>query len=107
MMRAYLIACGAAIGFALGYSLPIFARLPNLFYDPIARRFLWTITPGAVAIGYFGQLCYGLAGALGGSGLAGLAARRPPSDSMIELGGAWVLTLLTLVGAYFTWGNWP
>jgi hypothetical protein len=33
--------------------------------------------------------------------------RRSLSDGAVALGALWALTALALVGAYFTWNNWP
>ena len=106
----YLGGCAAAIGGALGYALPAYAHLHNLYYDPIARRFLFGARPGAIPMGYYGQLLYALAGAL----LCGAATwaiatvrKRPLSDQAVGMAATWALTALGLVTAYFTWNNWP
>ncbi len=106
--RAYLAVCAAAIGFALGYALPVYARLPNLYYDAIARRFTFGAWPGPLPLGYFGQIAWGVAGgAVGGAAGALLARRRARSVASLQLAAAWALTALALVAAYFTWNNWP
>ena len=100
--------CAAAIFFALGYALPAFAQLPNLFYDPIARGFSFGARPGPLPMGYLGQILYGLVAGLTAGGVTLFAARRrPASDEAIRLATAWTLAALVLVGAYFTWNNWP
>ena len=33
--------------------------------------------------------------------------RRAPGEQAIGLAAAWALTAVALVGAYFTWNNWP
>ena len=107
-VRAYVIVSAAAIGFALGYALPVFARLVNLIYHPVERRFFWADTPGPVAMGYYGQVLYGVAGLLLCSTIAlAVTARRTPGEATLKLLGAWALTLLGLVAAYFCWANWP
>jgi hypothetical protein len=107
--RVHAAACLGAIGFALGYALPAYARLANLFYDPVARRFFVASRPGPVPMGYWGQGLYAVAGGLLGVALGGVLGlrRREPSSSTIGLLGAWALTAMTLVAAYFTWNNWP
>jgi hypothetical protein len=107
--RAYLAGCAAIIGFALGYALPAFGRLANLYYDPIARRFLVGARPGPLPMGYLGQVLWGAGCALAGAGAtwAVVGRRRAPSESSLGLAAAWALTALVLVGAYFTWNNWP
>ena len=106
----YLAGCAAAIGAALGYALPAYAHLPNLYYDPIARRFLFGGRPGAIPMGYYGQLLYALAAAiLCSAATYAIASRRrqPISVRAVGLAAAWALTALGLVAAYFTWNNWP
>jgi hypothetical protein len=108
-IRAYLALAASAIGFALGYALPIYARLPSLFYDPLARRFIFGPKPGPLPMGYLGQIGWGLVGALavGGATHVLSRAKKTISDQSLLLAAAWVLTALILVGAYFTWNNWP
>lgn len=108
--RGYLAVCAALVGFALAYALPGYARLPNLYYDPVARRFFVGLAPGPVPLGYFGQIGYGLVGAAIFALAIGLGTRflrREPSRETIGLAAAWALTFLLLVGAYLTWNNWP
>lgn len=108
--RVYLVTCAALVGFALAYALPPYTSLPNLFYDAVHRRYLWGNRPEPTQLGYFGQILYGFAGAL----VAGLAAfvatarrRKDATESTKALAAAWALAFLVLVGAYFTWQNWP
>jgi hypothetical protein len=107
--RAYLVGAGAAIGFAVAYALPIVAGLPMVIYEPLAHRFSLGLPAGGVTLGYFGQVLWGLLGALFGAGVGLGAARRdrPLTEATTILAGAWALTALVLVGAYFTWLNWP
>jgi hypothetical protein len=108
--RAYFAGCAAVIGFALAYTLPIYARLPRTFYDPVARRWHWTAGLGPIPMGYVGQIVWGI----GGGALCAFLAlgvvgrlRREPSDRAYGLFAAWSLTALVIVIAYFTWNNWP
>jgi hypothetical protein len=98
------LVCGAIIGYALGYAAPIYARLPHLHYDPIARAWRWTVDAGAIPMGYLGLVAYGLAGAVIGAALFALIPFRRERTGLV---GAWTLTTLALVAAYFTWNNWP
>ena len=67
--------CGSVIGYALGYAMPAFSRVPNLYYDPLAHRFLFGQRPGPLPMGYLGQVLWGIGGALVlGSGTWGLTA---------------------------------
>jgi hypothetical protein len=108
--RAYFIACAALIGFTLLYTLPVYAQLPRTFYDPVARRWQWAANLGPIPMGYVGQIIWGVAGALVAGGVAGLIVsrlRREPSERAYGLWAAWTLTAIAIVGAYFTWNNWP
>jgi hypothetical protein len=107
---AYIAGCAALIGFALAYALPVYAGLPRTFYDPVARRWQWSAALGAIPMGYFGQIAWGIAGALiaGGVAMTLLSRRRArPSERAYALWGAWALTAWIIVVAYFTWNNWP
>jgi FtsH-binding integral membrane protein len=108
--RAYFAACAAIIGFALGYTLPVYARLPKPFYDPIGRRWFIAAYASPIPMGYVGQLAWGVGGALvcGGVALLSLSrARTPPGERAFALWGAWTLTAIAIVIGYFTWNNWP
>jgi len=61
-------------------------------------------------MGYYGQILWGIAGALiAGGGVMMLTARmkRTPSERAFALGAAWTLTTIAIVLGYFTWNNWP
>jgi hypothetical protein len=105
--RAYFAGTSALIGFAIAYALPIYARLPHAFYDPIARRWLWTRVAGPIPMGYVGQLEWGVAGAVLAGALAAALVRREPSERAYGLFAAWALTAIAIVIGYFTWNNWP
>jgi hypothetical protein len=108
--RSYFAACAALIGFAILYALPIYARLPNTFYDPVARRWHVAVTLGPIPMGYFGQIAWGLSGALIAAGIAlaiSSGRARAPSERAFALWGAWALSAAVIVIGYFTWNNWP
>lgn len=108
--RRYFALCATAIGFALGYALPVYARLPRPFYDPLHRRWFWAVQAAALPMGYVGQVLWALAVALGLGAVtyAATAARREaPSEREWALGAAWALTALLVVLGYFAWNNWP
>jgi hypothetical protein len=107
--RIYFLVCAALIGFALSYALPIYAHLRHHYYDPLAHRWLWTNNAGPVPLGFYGQQLFGLAGALLAGGVASLVTRfrKPASERVQLLWGAWALTALGIVIGYFTWNNWP
>ena len=108
--RAYFIACAALVGFALSYTLPIYAQLPHHFYDPVNRRWRLAVRLGPIPMGYVGQIVWGVAGALIAGGIASIIVarlRQEPSERAYGLWAAWALSALVLVGAYFTWNNWP
>ncbi len=108
--RVFFAACAGLIGFALLYTLPIYARLPRTFYDPVARRWHWASNLGPIPMGYVGQLGWGVLGGLAFGGLASLVASRrksEPSERAFALWSAWALTALGIILGYFTWNNWP
>ena len=106
--------CAAIVAFAFMYTLPIYARLPRTFYDPLARRWFVASSAPPVPMGYWGQIVWGIAGALiAGGGVMMLTARKKnappvrPSERAFALGTAWTLTMIAIVLGYFTWNNWP
>lgn len=108
--RTYVAACAAATAFALGYALPVYGRLPSLFYDPIARAWHAGHRQSAIPMGYVGQIAWAVGAALAAAAIAWLASgmrKRPLGDGGAALGALWTLVALALVGAYFTWNNWP
>ena len=107
--RAFLAACGAVTGFAIGYALPALARLPSLHYDPLGRSLSLARRPIPGASGYLGQLLWGAASALLGGLLLSLWPRRGfrGESEAIALASAWALTAVALVGGWLTWQNWP
>ena len=107
--RGFLVVSAALIGWAVGYALPIYARLPSLHYDPLAGRWFAGARPGPQAMGYYGQMAWGLVGAFVGAVAALLVARAGLrlTSSRLGLMAAWALTAIGLVGAWFTFSNWP
>jgi len=108
--RVYFTAAAALVGFALAYALPVYARLPTAYYDPVARRWGVGRELGPLPMGYLGLCAWGVAGALVAAALTALVVRRlrtPPSERAYVLAAAWALTIPALVVAYFTWNNWP
>jgi hypothetical protein len=108
--RAYFAGCAALIAYALAYTLPIYARWPRAFYDPIARRWYWSAGLGPIPMGYVGQIAWGLgAAAIAAVMTLAIASRRrrDASERAYQLAAAWTLTALAIVVAYFTWNNWP
>ena len=108
--RPFFAACGAVCGYALGYAAPAFARLSSLYYDPLAHRFLFGPRPGPIPMGYLGQVLWGLCGgAIGATVAVALTSLSPrePDARAYTLTATWTLTAVGIVGAYFTWNNWP
>ena len=105
--RHYFAACAALCGFALGYALPLYARLPLPVYDPIARSWSITSKVGGIPMGYVGQVIWGLVAALLCGTIAAAVTRKQPSARAFGLWAAWSLTALGVVMAYFAWNNWP
>lgn len=117
--RALALCVAGVIGWALGYGLPIYGKLPSVIYDPQHRAWLLGARTGTVPMGYYGQLGYALVGAALAVGLVARwprghtseAARASAPGSSGAAGpglwAAWMLTALGVVGAFFTWNNWP
>jgi hypothetical protein len=108
--RLFFAGCAALIAFVLAYTLPIYAKLPRAYYDPIARRWQWARSLGPIPMGYVGQIIWAIAGAVVAGGVAAaIVARLPrePSERAYALWTAWTLTALAIVIGYFTWNNWP
>jgi hypothetical protein len=108
--RVYFAACAGLIGFALLYALPIYARLPRTFYDPVARRWHWASNLGPIPMGYVGQILWGIGGGAACALVASLIAstrKAEPEERTFGLWAAWALTAVLVVLGYFTWNNWP
>lgn len=108
--RIFYATCAALVGFALLYTLPIYARLPRTYYDPVARRWFFAANSTPIPMGYVGQIIWGIAGALVAAGIALMLTSRKksaPSERAFALGTAWTLTAIVIVLGYFTWNNWP
>jgi hypothetical protein len=105
--RVFFAACAGLIGYALFYALPIYARLPRPFYDPLARHWFIASSSTPIPMGYLGQILWASTGALVSGGAAFAIARHPPSARGWTLGAAWTLTMIAIVLGYFTWNNWP
>lgn len=107
---AYFGGAAAAIGFAIFYALPIYARLLRPYYDPVARHWFLADHAPPIPMGYVGQICWALGGALVCGGIAWAVVsgkKQAPGERAYALWGAWALTALAIVAAYFTWNNWP
>jgi len=108
--QVYFGGCAGVIGFVLAYTLPIYARLPRTFYDPVAHRWQWSAGLGPIPMGYVGQIIWGIGGGAVFAAVAALVVsrmRRAPSDRAWGLWAAWALTAMGIVLSYFTWNNWP
>ncbi len=108
--RAFAIATCAIIRAAFAYATSDWARWPTLAYLPVRGEWTMHAPPGAIAITYLGIVAWGIGGAaigaLVGAGMCALA-RKPLSDRVILLLGAWAITAILLAGGYFTWSLWP
>ena len=107
--RAYVLAMCAVIGGAFAYAACDWGRWPRITYHPLSGALaLGPASP--IAIGFFGNVAWGLGGALCGALVgAGLVRVRPGPwpDRVLHLFGAWALTAVVLAGGYFTWSLWP
>lgn len=108
--RAYVIAMCAVIGAALAYAASNWAHWPTLTYLPVQGEWTMHRPPGAIAMNYLGVVAWGVGGAATGT-LVGAAvcavAKKPLSERIVMLLGAWAITAIVLAGAYFTWSVWP
>ena len=95
----------------LFYTLPIYARLPRTYYDPVARRWFFAANATPIPMGYVGPDHLGRrrrAHRRGGRDDAHRRAEKSaPSERAFALGAAWTLTAIVIVLGYFTWNNWP
>ena len=108
--RSYFSGCAALIGFAIGYALPSYARLPRPFYDPIARDWHFVVKMGPIPMGYVGLIAWGVVCAIVAGGLAHLITggiKREPTERAHVLWGAWAMSAVAIVLGYFAWNNWP
>lgn len=108
--RIHFAACAAVIGFAIFYTLPIYARLPRSYYDPVNHRWFFAANSTPIPMGYVGQIVWGIAGALVAAGATLVVTARlkkEPSERAFVLATAWALTAVVIVIGYFTWNNWP
>jgi hypothetical protein len=108
--RAYVIAMCALIGAPFAYAIHDWALWPSLIYLPVRGELVTVAPPDAVAIRYFGAVLWGIGGLASGA-LVGAAVcaivRRPVSDRVLHLLGAWAITAIALAGGYWTWTTWP
>ena len=108
--RAFIIATCALIGGAFAYAACDWGHWPKLTYLPVARQLTMHPPTGALAMVYVGMVAWGLGGAAVGA-LIGVAlcvvSRKPWTDRVLHLFGAWAITAIVLAGCYFTWNQWP
>jgi hypothetical protein len=108
--RIFASVCMANLGFALGYLLPDYLRVPRLFYFPFEREWRLTEPVPGVPMGYVGLWSWALLFGAVGFGLTWLALSRKKSPLVgrtLGLFAAWSGTATVLALAYFTWNNWP
>lgn len=109
--RAYAIATCAVIGGTLAYALCTWGGWTRLQLDPYRGTWWWQDGPTqTIAINYYGDLLWGLGGAVVGGGLAAAVTaivRRPMSPSVVQLLAAWAMTGFALTGLFYTWSLWP
>jgi hypothetical protein len=105
-MRRYFVICGAIIGWALGVLLPQYGRWPQLWLDPQTRRVFVARAAGALPIGYYGLILWGILGASVGAA-CGFALARKGKNESFGLAAAWALTAILVAAAYYTFQLWP
>lgn len=108
--RAYIIATCAIIGGAFAYAANDWGHWPKLIYRPLTGDLAMSAPPGAITIGYFGIIAWGLGGAAVGSLVGAMLCaivKKPWPDRVLHLFGAWSITAIVLAGSYYTWNLWP
>ncbi len=109
--RAFVIAMCAIIAGAFAYAACDWGHWPKLHYLILAERFTFDAPSSpSTAIGYLGNVAWGLGGALCGALVGAVLSKlvpRPWSDRAMHLVGAWALTAIILAGGYYTWSLWP
>jgi hypothetical protein len=106
--RAYTIAMCALIGAAFAYSACEWARWPRLTYFPVTGD--WAVVPPtatSITITYLGVVLWGLGGLAVGALVGAGLTRVIKTERFNALLGAWAITAILLVGAYYTWSVWP
>jgi hypothetical protein len=112
--RAYVIAACALIGGAFAYSACDWGAWPRLTYHPLTGTVAMHKAGGAITINYIGSVAWGLGGAAAGAVVGGALSwvvggllKKPWSDRMLQLFGAWAITGVILAGCYYTWNLYP
>jgi hypothetical protein len=109
--RVYVAACAGVVGACLTYGLVDYARLPRLVHYQAEHELrLEARAYGAAPGGYVGLWVWALAAGVVAAALATAfmrARRQPLGEGALGLWLAWAMTAFGLVGAYFTWNNWP
>lgn len=109
--RLYLAVCAALVGFATAYGLCEWAGWQRLAFQAVEGR--WQLARPPLSpdqLGYMGLVVWGLGGAIVAAAATLLVCsivRRPASDRVLQIFGAWAITAILLTGAFFTWGLWP
>jgi len=108
--RAYVVAMCAIIAAAFAYTACDWGRWPRIVYQPLTSEVTMSAKPGAIAIGYFGAVAWGLGGAAVGMvigwALCMVGKREWPARTL-HLFGAWAITAVLLAGSYYTWNLYP
>jgi len=80
-------------------------------YEPYSREWIFdNQAPTTATMQYPGMLLWGLSGGICSAALTLVLAKRakkPWTDSTLQLIGAWTLTSSVFCGLYFLWGLWP
>ena len=108
--RIYVIATCGVIAAAFAFAASDWGQWPRLTYLPLSGSLTFHPPPGALAITYIGSLAWliggGAAGAVVGAALCA-TAKKPWTDRVLRLFGAWAITAILLAGSYATWNLWP
>ena len=111
--RAFVIAACAIIGGAFAYAACDWGQWPKLTILPVTGQLTMHPPPGALAMPYLGTVAWGVGGSACGALVGAVLClprafgRRPWSDRVLQLFGAWSITAVLLTGSYYTWNLWP
>jgi hypothetical protein len=111
MTRSLAAVCAAIVGYCLAYGAADYAKLPRPLYDPVRRVVSFGASAPAgtvINMGFFGLICWGLAGALALGALGALVGPRLlRREERAGVWAGWALLAWLVVGGYFTYANWP
>lgn len=73
--RLYVVTCVATVVFLVVYVLPLAGLMPELWYVPLERRWVFGAKPPVLSMDWFGRTLFALAAGAIAAGAAGLLTR--------------------------------